>query len=252
MYPAYRLRLDYFGARYYSGAQGRFTSPDPIIIMKQKMVDPQQWNMYGYVRNNPLRFTDPTGMYLVQCSASDKRCNESADEFEKQRKKALTSKDDKVREAAEQWGDPGTDINVTFVTQKQMDKDAGNRDPDNYAVSAMVTPSAGSDHKGQINAEFSQDLRGSNLRQTIVHEGSQINDDFNFLKSYDPVTEKYNAAKIFTIYASESEAYDAGSRVKSYPMFPRGPKGYPKMMEYIRNQYPNADRFQFKPSEYPQ
>jgi hypothetical protein len=176
------------------------------------------------------------------------------DELEKQRKKALTSKDDKFREAAEEWGDRGTDnsINVTFVQQKQMDQDAGNRDPDKYAVSAMVTPKAGSDHKGQINAEFSQVLSGSDLRKTIVHEGSQIKDDFNFLKSYDPVTGKYNAAKNFTIFASESEAYDAGSRVKSYPMFPRGPKGYPKMMEYVKNQYPNADGFQFKPSDYPQ
>ncbi|WP_162179815.1 RHS repeat-associated core domain-containing protein [Bryobacter aggregatus] len=33
--------LDYFGARYMSAAQGRFTSPDPMIIMDQKFVDPQ-------------------------------------------------------------------------------------------------------------------------------------------------------------------------------------------------------------------
>jgi RHS repeat-associated protein len=39
--------LDYFGARYYSGAQGRFTSVDPIGIMKQKLVDPQQWNDFS-------------------------------------------------------------------------------------------------------------------------------------------------------------------------------------------------------------
>jgi len=53
--------LDYFGARYFSGAMGRFTSVDPIGASKQKMADPQQWNMYAYGRNNPLRFVDPTG-----------------------------------------------------------------------------------------------------------------------------------------------------------------------------------------------
>ena len=52
--------LDYFGARYFSAAQGRFTSPDGPLI-DQTTDDPQSWNLYSYVRNNPLIFTDPTG-----------------------------------------------------------------------------------------------------------------------------------------------------------------------------------------------
>ncbi|MBL8233674.1 MAG: RHS repeat-associated core domain-containing protein [Bryobacterales bacterium] len=55
--------LDYFGARYMSSAQGRFTSPD-IPLIDQHVQDPQSWNLYGYVRNNPLRYTDPTGRCL--------------------------------------------------------------------------------------------------------------------------------------------------------------------------------------------
>jgi RHS repeat-associated protein len=53
--------LDYFGARYFSGAQGRFTSPDEPLV-DQDPSDPQSWNLYSYVRNNPLIFTDPTGL----------------------------------------------------------------------------------------------------------------------------------------------------------------------------------------------
>jgi RHS repeat-associated protein len=52
--------LDYFGARYFSGAQGRFTSPDKPFA-DQYPEDPQSWNLYGYVRNNPLAYVDPTG-----------------------------------------------------------------------------------------------------------------------------------------------------------------------------------------------
>ncbi len=57
--------LDFFGARYYSGAQGRFTSVDPIWVKPDRMLDPQRLNLYAYGRNNPLRFTDPTGMDVM-------------------------------------------------------------------------------------------------------------------------------------------------------------------------------------------
>jgi RHS repeat-associated protein len=56
--------LDFFGARYFSGAQGRFTSPDAPFA-DQYASDPQSWNLYHYGRNNPLRFTDPTGRKCV-------------------------------------------------------------------------------------------------------------------------------------------------------------------------------------------
>jgi len=51
--------LDYFGARYYGSALGRFTSPDDGI--DQDAEDPQSWNLYSYVRNNPLANVDPDG-----------------------------------------------------------------------------------------------------------------------------------------------------------------------------------------------
>jgi RHS repeat-associated protein len=54
--------LDYFGARYMSSVQGRFTSPDPLWVKADRLVDPQRLNLYAYGRNNPLRFSDPTGM----------------------------------------------------------------------------------------------------------------------------------------------------------------------------------------------
>jgi RHS repeat-associated protein len=58
--------LDNFGKRYHASSLGRFMTPDPIMIMKQKLRDPQQWNMYSYTRNNPVTFTDPTGAYTCQ------------------------------------------------------------------------------------------------------------------------------------------------------------------------------------------
>jgi RHS repeat-associated protein len=65
--------LDYFGARYFSAAQGRFTSPDPLWIKIDRLLDPQRLNLYAYGRNNPLKFGDPTGMDVVlgKCAGGD-------------------------------------------------------------------------------------------------------------------------------------------------------------------------------------
>jgi RHS repeat-associated protein len=52
--------LDYFGARYYVSTQGRFTSPDDFLNDTDPY-DPQSWNLYAYVRNNPLRYIDLKG-----------------------------------------------------------------------------------------------------------------------------------------------------------------------------------------------
>jgi RHS repeat-associated protein len=49
--------MDY-NARYYSAVLGRFISPDTVV---PKVEDPQHWNRYSYVYNNPLKLTDPTG-----------------------------------------------------------------------------------------------------------------------------------------------------------------------------------------------
>jgi len=54
--------LDFFEARYFSSVQGRFTSVDPENYQAfNDLTDPQSWNAYSYVNNNPLRRTDPDG-----------------------------------------------------------------------------------------------------------------------------------------------------------------------------------------------
>ena len=52
--------LDYFGARYYGGAMGRFTGVDPAF--ESAILElPQTWNRYSYVYNRPTFGTDPDG-----------------------------------------------------------------------------------------------------------------------------------------------------------------------------------------------
>jgi RHS repeat-associated protein len=58
-------QLDYFGARYYSNAFGRFLTPDwaatPESVPWAEFDDPQTLNLYGYVRGLPTTRFDAEG-----------------------------------------------------------------------------------------------------------------------------------------------------------------------------------------------
>lgn len=76
--------LDYFGSRYYSSQQGRFTSPDEVPSNSQAFAllgkghptrqalpyadlsNPQSLNKYSYALNNPLRYRDQDGHIPVE------------------------------------------------------------------------------------------------------------------------------------------------------------------------------------------
>lgn len=51
--------LDYMHARHYTPYVGRFLQIDPVLGSPGS---PQSWNRYAYVGNDPVNYTDPTGM----------------------------------------------------------------------------------------------------------------------------------------------------------------------------------------------
>jgi RHS repeat-associated protein len=65
--------LDNFEARYYESSLGRFMSPDRMGGFQG---DPQGLNRYAYVRNGPLRLTDPSGMnFGIPCKGEGDSCH---------------------------------------------------------------------------------------------------------------------------------------------------------------------------------
>ncbi|HUJ30458.1 MAG TPA: RHS repeat-associated core domain-containing protein [Candidatus Acidoferrum sp.] len=56
---------DYALARHYINRFGRFMTVDPAGMAAQDLTNPQSWNLYAYVRNNPVGLTDPTGLWCV-------------------------------------------------------------------------------------------------------------------------------------------------------------------------------------------
>jgi RHS repeat-associated protein len=67
--------LDYMHARHFSLITGRFLSVDPL---GGDVRAPQSWNGYSYVRGNPLKYIDPTGMAEVD-SCTGNTCTGTVD-----------------------------------------------------------------------------------------------------------------------------------------------------------------------------
>lgn len=55
--------LDYMHARYFSAHTGRFMSVDPL---GGNEYNPQSWNRYAYTLGNPLKYTDPEGLFPIE------------------------------------------------------------------------------------------------------------------------------------------------------------------------------------------
>jgi RHS repeat-associated protein len=70
------INLDYMHARYYKPYWGRFLSVDPGKDWDPAR--PQSWNLYTYVRNNPMLFTDPTGRNATVLCDEGNNCVVSA------------------------------------------------------------------------------------------------------------------------------------------------------------------------------
>ncbi|WP_051814262.1 RHS repeat domain-containing protein [Kitasatospora sp. MBT63] len=62
--------LTHLGARDYDRTTGRFISADPLFAA----TDPQSLAAYTYSDNNPLRYSDPSGLALEECASGMYRC----------------------------------------------------------------------------------------------------------------------------------------------------------------------------------
>jgi len=58
---------DYMHYRFYGSTLGRFLKPDSLVA---NAADPQSWNLYAYVRNNPIAYYDPYGLWYMSPSNS--------------------------------------------------------------------------------------------------------------------------------------------------------------------------------------
>jgi hypothetical protein len=158
---------------------GRMLSPDPGNIGVDR-TKPQSWNMYSYSLNNPLAFTDPTGMYVCEDSTNcDSKNDQNFAKALAAAQSAVNNMDagadrDSAQRAIDAYGAQGVDngVNVRF--------DANISEPGGVTeVSGIANGNKSADNPtGQnINVTFKPDAMNTDWSGGLAaHEGSHVAD----------------------------------------------------------------------------
>jgi len=202
--------LDYAGARYFANVQGRFTSPDELLSSGD-VGDPQSWNRYSYSLNNPLRYTDPFGLYVFDSSVTEEQRRQFREALTAARAQLSkigerygtnSAEYNKAKRALDVYGEEGKRNGVMIVTQEGAGLArtgvagvAGQRTADN--------PN-GQDIRVRLDAAtYSND----DLAGTIAHEGSHAADGSEWVSS------GFAASRNPTNYQTEFDAHTVQSLV---------------------------------------
>jgi len=182
------IGLDFFETRYFSAAQGRFSSPDAYGV-DQHPEDPQSWNLYTYARNNPLKIIDPSGEYVCAANVSAEQC----DNFQASLDRAQAA----ANNLKEKYGEDSTQYKDA---QRAIDA-YGTENIDNGVLVKIGDPGSGRGGKteaaGLRGAPTDDNLQGQNIVVTLrgsdfgeaasglaaVHEGSHVADAADWVKS---------------------------------------------------------------------
>lgn len=189
--------LEFAEARMYATQHGRFTSPDPLLTTGRP-VNPKTWNRYVYTLNNPLVFTDPTGLY--ECSGNEKECkrfesglqkaNEQLAKIGKRYGTGLTEYTDAAR-ALKSYGTLGDKNGVTVGFGKLGGNTLG---------STIGTLKNTGKNTVDVTIDPDKNKSNSDLLTTIAHEGSHVADNSD-----------YQGA----LLAAYSDANDPGGKIEA-------------------------------------
>ena len=257
--------LDNFEARYDSSSLGRFMSADEIGP-GQHPENPQSWNLYAYVQNNPLNLTDPTGQYVCdsktvsksQCDEFQKSLDTAQDAANKLKDKygADSEKYKDAQRAIDAFGKEGVDNGVT-IAQGKVGSDLASTDPSGSTVAKTKDNPNGQkitvtfDQKSHL-LDASVDIGG--LAALAAHEGSHVADASSWISSgFDPNHDP-------TTFQTEHRAYNVTASIADglgnirmslqdfktgkttfNSLLPLGTAGQQNLDRYIKENYPNSN-----------
>jgi len=230
--------LDYMKARFFSSTQGRFTSVDPLLS-SGNIHDPQTWNRYSYTLNNPLKYTDPFGLYVFHKSVDKEQREkfnaalEKAKEILKQYKEG-SKEYNQLKRALNSYGAPGEKNGVTIYAEATSGKGT-----------QATTATAGALRNGMQDTRVTinpDSFQSEDLVATVAHEGAHVAD------GYDWVESGFADSKNPTQYQFEFDGFTVTSLIYQ-KQFPQGIGfNYPGYKESGRNPFPPARISLWNPS----
>lgn len=201
--------LDYFGARYYSSTQGRFTGADPLLS-SGKEEDPQSWNRYAYCLNNPLALTDATGLYVFDSHVTEderKKFNAGLTQARANLAKIAdvygpnSQEYNKAKRSLDAYGAEGVKNGVTI-----FEKSGAYNPLDTQVAGTRVARTADNPTGQNIHVNVNKDAFGSVfLGDMIGHEGTHVADGSDWVKS------GFANSMNPTVYRGETDAYTVQS-----------------------------------------
>ena len=153
--------LDFAEARYYNSKHGRFTTTDPVLMSKDKKLNPQEINLYAYCKNNPLAYVDPSGEIVDWANKDSKKFY---DEYKKYVNSLSDDNADKAGLLAtlKQLEESGVTyvINVTTQIEEAGGEVEGRVNPDEKGEKIMVNiRNLGNKHEEwSLNSRFAHEL----------------------------------------------------------------------------------------------
>jgi len=155
--------LDYFGASYYGSNSGRFMTPDwaagPATVPYAELSNPQSMNLYAYVGNNPMSYTDAGG------HVRGSRFSSGIDDAIRDWNSRDLDAEDAANEAIDRQN-----------AQNNQNKSDQTTAQDPQTDPAPETASSGSSSSGGPSAS-SSDSSNASAQQPTTGEGSQANLD---------------------------------------------------------------------------
>ena len=170
--------LDYANARYYSNLHGRFTSPDPILS-SGRIEAPQTWNKYHYALGNPLKYSDPLGLYEYLAGTTDedkKRINKAYESLlaARDKYKADSKEYQAIDRSLKALGAPGEKNGVTVYVDNGLKNPGSTMGAPQYDENGFATGKA----EAAVGLNLSKFEKGdvAGLAGVLGHEGSHVAD----------------------------------------------------------------------------